>query len=210
MSQTSLEELMAATADLAVAVDKLLERLDRLEQKVDHLTDALGAVTTFSSKTNLLAEAAGDTAAHFWSEAEAKGIDPIARGFAGMELAERLSDPEQIALVNRLLDQTATVKLALAAADSVDPADLETVITKGASTVGILAEVLSSPEFSELLKSAPLTLDVAAKTTTALVAAKTNVQPVGPFGALMKMGDKDVQKAVGFSLALAKAFGAKL
>ncbi len=201
---------MAATADLAVAVDKLLERLDRLETKVDHLTDALGAVTTFSSRADLLAEAAGDSAAHFWAQAEQKGIDPVARGLAGVELAERLSDPEQIALVNRVLDQTATVKLALAAAESVDPSDLETVITKGAATVAILAEVLSAPEFTQLLQSSPLTLDIAAKTTTALVSAKSNVQPVGPFGAFMKMNDKDVQKAVGFSLAMAKALGSKL
>jgi len=201
---------MEANADLTEAVSKLLDRLDGLERKVDHLTNALGAVTNFSGRADLLAEAAGDSAAHFWSQAEAKGIDPVARGFDGLNLAARVTAPDHVALVHRLLDQKPALDAALNAAEDIDAADLETVITQGAATVSLLAKVLSAPEFKQLLQATPDTLDVAAKTSTALVSAKSNVAPVGPIGAVMKMRDPDVQKAVGFGLALAKSLGSKL
>jgi len=77
-----------------------------------------------------------------------------------------------------------------------------------------LAAVASSPAFEKLLDSGlldPAVLGTAGSATTALVDARSGgIQPVGLFGTLGKLGDKDVQKAVGFAFALAKRFGASL
>ena len=182
---------MAATVDSSEA---LVERLERLEAKLDSLTASLAAISSFSQKTGLLAEAAGDGASFMWDLAEARGVDPIARGQQGIELALRLSDPKQMALVDKLLD----------AADSVDPADLDRVLI-------VSTALLSNPNFHALLEGAPDALAVVGPATTALTETRASgFDPVGPFGALTALLDGSVQKAVGFSLALAKRFGAKI
>jgi len=197
---------------LAQTLEKLLERIDTLEAKVDNLSQSLSAIQTFSSKAGLLAEAAGDSAAHFYNDAESRGIDPMARAQAGLALVEKLSAPENMAIVETLLEKTDHLDLALNALDSIDAADLEILATKGAGTVSTVARLMQSAEFGQLMDSAdPKALGVAGSAGTALVeTGATGVAPVGPLGALMKMRDPDVQRAVGFTLAVAKRFGQKL
>jgi uncharacterized protein YjgD (DUF1641 family) len=197
---------------LAQTLERLLTRIDELESKVDALSTSLEAVQTFSSKAGLLADAAGDSAAHFYNEAEARGIDPLARAQAGLALAEKLSSEQNMALVDTLLDKTDHLALAVRALDKIDTDDLEVIATQGAGTVSTLATLMRSDEFGQLIASAdPTALGVAGSAGTALVETKAaRVAPVGPFGALMKMMDSDVQRAVGFTLAVAKRFGQKL
>jgi len=199
-------------AQLAQTLEKLLARIDQLEAKVDDLSNSLTAIKTFSSKAGLLADAAGDSAAHFYNDAASRGIDPIARAQAGMALAEKLSAPENMAIVDTLLEKTDHLDVALKALDSIDKDDLETLATQGAGTVATLAKLMKSAEFGQLMDSAdPTALGVAGSAGTALVETRTaGVESVGPFGAFMKMRDPDVQRAVGFTLAVAKRFGQKL
>lgn len=83
-----------------------------------------------------------------------------------------------------------------------------------ASKIGRLTAVLDSPQFDALLAAGVLEapLDVAADATTALTETRSQgtVDKVGPFGAFFKLMDSDVQKAIGFTLALAKRFGSRL
>jgi len=197
---------------LAQTLEKLLARIDALESKVDDLSRSLTAIQTFSAKAGLLADAAGDTAAHFYSDAESRGIDPLARAQAGMALAEKLSAPENMALVDTLLAKTEHLDLALNALDSIDTDDLEVLATKGAGTVATVAKLMRSAEFGQLVDSAdPSALGLAGSAGTAVVETRaTAIAPVGPIGALLKMRDPDVQRAVGFTLAVAKRFGQKL
>jgi hypothetical protein len=183
---------MAATIDSSPEAQA--DRLERLETKLDSLTASLAAVSSFSQKTGLLAEAAGDGASFVWDEAAARGVDPIARGQQGLDLAIRLSDPKQMAMVEKLLD----------AADAIDPADLDRVLA--ASTA-----VLGNPHFHALLAGAPDALAVVGPATTALSETrKSGFESVGPFGMLGVLLDGGVQRAVGFSIAVAKRFGAKM
>lgn len=169
-------------------LDALAVRLDTLEDKLDRLTQALDAVTRFSGRVGLLADAAGDTAAWAWNEAEARGIDPIERGQDAIQLAERLSDPEQMALVGKLLDRADLLHETLNALDSVDEGALRSLVAAAPDVVGF-----------------------ASPATEALVAVRSGgAAPVGPIGALLKLSDPDVQKAIGFSLAMAKALGQRL
>ena len=58
---------------------------------------------------------------------------------------------------------------------------------------------------------AALRMPEAGPATTALTETKAaGWQPKGPIGALLAIGDPEVQKAVGFTLAIAKRFGAAL
>ncbi len=197
---------------LAQTLEKLLERFDALEAKVDNLSSSLTAIKTFSSKAGVLAEAAGDSAAHFYDDAASRGIDPIARAQAGIALAEKLSAPENMAIVETLLAKTEHLDLALNALDSIDKDDLEVLAKKGAGTVSTLAKLMKSAEFGQLVDSAdPTALGVAGSAGTALTETRTaGIESVGPFGAFMKMRDPDVQRAVGFTLAVAKRFGQKI
>lgn len=192
-------------ADTAPADNAALAaRLDRLEQKIDALTEGLAAVTALSSKVHLIGEAAGDSAAFAWNEAEQRGIDPMERAQQGLELAIQLSEPENMELVGKLLARTDALEAAVSALDGVDGDDLAKALSQTTALLG-------NPHFQKLLASAPTALEIAGPATTALTETKgAGWQPKGPIGALMAITDPEVQKAVGFTLAVAKRFGAQL
>ncbi len=209
-------------ARIAETLERLLARLDALEQKVDQLAarslseDAVGALDTFAGRVPTIADAAGSGAAYAWRQAEAAGIDPIAAGLATVELATILGKPANIEAAGRLAEkamgQAALLEEVLDASADVDPVALATVVRSGGKMLGRLAKILSSPEFQRLVDTADAsTFDVASSATGALVAVRASpAQPVGPFGALKAMNDPDVRKAVGFTLAVAKRFGQTL
>ena len=189
---------------MTVDAADLAARMDRLERKLDALTEGLSALTAFSSKAEVLTDAAGETAAFAWNEAEQRGVDPFAAGEAAMELAFQLSDPATMELVGKLLERTDALEAAVEALDGVDAADLAKAMK---ATTGLLANA----DFQKLLAAAPEALAVAGPATTALTETRSaGWQPKGPIGALMAISDPEVQKAVGFTLAVAKKFGAAL
>ncbi|MEQ1501881.1 MAG: DUF1641 domain-containing protein [Myxococcota bacterium] len=223
---------MSTTADLSDVLDQISARLAALERKVDalappraqapaeglsRLTDrldrieaAIDAVGTFAERLPVIADAAGTGATWAWHQAEQRGVDPIVAGQAAAELGLDLARPENLAFAKRLLANRRSAEIALGALDAIDPADLEVVATRGAALTRTLAAVLKSPELARILEAGadPTALKTAESATTALVEARKDpIEPVGPFGALMKLGDPDVKRAVGFSLALAKRFG---
>ncbi len=191
---------------LADALDRLNARLDRLEHKVD----ALSAFATLAGRLPAVADAAGSTAGWVWSQAEQAGIDPIQTGRQAAEIGLRLADPKAIGLIERLLERQDALASAVEALESIDPDDLNTVATKGASLTANLAALMRAPEFERLLQAGtdPKTLSTAESATTALVEVRSQpIESVGAFGAFFKLGDPDVKRAVGFSLSLAKRFG---
>jgi uncharacterized protein YjgD (DUF1641 family) len=196
----------AADPDAAAAVDRLAARLDRIER----LVEALG---TLAERLPVLTDAAGTTATWAFRAAESRGIDPIAAGQDAADLGLELARPENLALVRRLLANKAALTAALDAVEAVDPADLTAVARSGAALTSTLAATLRAPELRGLIEASsdPTALATARSATTALVEArKAPVESVGLFGAIRKMGDPDVQRAVGFGLALAKRFGQAL
>lgn len=196
-------DALSPSAGGSVLEARLADRIDRIETMVD-------TFGTLAERLPIAADAAASGASWAWSQAEGRGIDPIAAGLKAADLGMTLAMPENFALAERLLATRATLKLALDALDRIDPADLEVVVTQGAALTHTLATVLRTPELGRLLQAGadPGALGTAEAATTALVETrKLPSEPVGLFGALKKMGDPDVQRAVGFSLALAKRFG---
>ena len=194
---------MAATAEADTLVE-ITARMDRLESKLDRLIDGLSAITALNSKVGVMADAAGDTAAFAWNQAEQMGIDPIERGQMGLDLALQLSEPKNMELVGKLLERTDALEAAVGALDGVDGDDL-------ARAMKATTALLGNADFQKLLDAAPSALSVAGPATTALTETKSaGWQPKGPIGALMAITDPEVQKAVGFTLAVAKRLGAAL
>jgi len=185
---------------------ELLSRLD----KATALVDALG---TFAQRLPVLSDAAASSASWAWRQAEDAGIDPLATGKRAANLSLQLAQEENLALVERLLARRDDVVMLLDAADSVDAEDLRTVATQGAALTKKLAKLLKTPELAKVLDATadPTALSTVEAATTALVSSRSEtIDPVGLFGVLGKMGDPDVQRAVGFTFALAKRFGQTL
>jgi hypothetical protein len=206
----------------------LLARLEAIEQKLDALSalarvvDQLGpggiqrlgaavdAVGTFAERLPVIADAAGSTVDWAIDQAERRGIDPLGTGADAGELLLEAARAENVALAKRLLAQRRSLETALQGLESIDPEDLRTVATSGPALTRTLAVLLRSPQLSRLLEatSNPATLSTAEAATTALVDVRAQPpEPVGLFAALRRMGDPDVQRAVGFTLGLAKRFG---
>lgn len=193
-----------ATAGEAAGLGSLVSRLDKIEASID-------MIGHFAARVPVLSDAAGNMAGWAYEQAVEAGVDPIQAGISGARIALKAGQPENIALMERLLDQSGTVRIALDAAAKVDPADLRVVIEQGAALTGKLALLLNTPELAKLLDAGPKAVGVAETASTALVETRGHgVEPVGPFAAFIAMRDPDVKRAVGFGLAVAKRFGAKL
>ncbi|TVQ92403.1 MAG: DUF1641 domain-containing protein [Deltaproteobacteria bacterium] len=91
-----------------------------------------------------------------------------------------------------------------------DPDKLDKVV----DALQRLTEVAATPAFQQLLDSGLLdgaALGTAGTAGTALVQTRAEgFEPVGLFGTLGRLGDPDVQKAMGFTFAVLKRFGAGL
>lgn len=205
MSEATTEELL----------NRVLERLDRMEARLDGLQGTLQLLETLSAKAPTLIEAAATTATWGWEQAEANGIDPIASGMAAAEIAIEAGKPASIATVKRLLAQQETLNKTLDTVDKLQKdGTLDVLVEHGATLAPRLAQLVRSPAYTRLVdqaltESAPM--DVVGAATTALVETRqAGFAPLGLFGQLGMLMDADVQKAIGFTLAVAKRLGQKL
>lgn len=209
------------TSDLGAVLGQLVERLDRLERKVDALSarDGLATLDQLSLRAPQIADAAGRTAQVAWDEATAAGIDPFALYHASLPLMVKAAQPEAVAVLGRMLDRLEDVTFTLDTLDKLDAG------LKGAGVErALLAErsielasklaaltLARNTEVTALVEGGPLereTLDVVGKATRALVEARKDpAQPAGLFATLRAMGDADIQRAVGFGLQFARRFG---
>lgn len=192
--------------DVSAALGRILDRVDALESGVRTLE-------TVAERAPVLIDAAAETADLFMNQAQDAGIDVFERGMQGAAVLEKASRPENLALVDGLLDHGETLQFAtekLLNSPLMERENLEATL----ELLGRLTEVASTPAFQKLLDSGLLedsALGTAGAATTALVEARSaNIEPVGMFGVLGKLGDPDVKKAMGFTFALLKRFGAKL
>ena len=210
--------------EVAQGLGRLLDRIDQIETAVD-------TFGYLASKVHVAGDALAVSASYAFEQAEAHGIDPMAAGIVAAGLAAKAAQPEALSLVDKALDQTAlahkvldsaplaekvlahqeTLEVLTDALSAVSADDLKALTTEGAATLPKLAALVRSPEFRKLTEALEDTVSMASQASTALVETRANaVQPVGAFGAFFKLSDPDVQRAIGFSLALAKAFGSKL
>jgi hypothetical protein len=204
-------------------------------QTLHWLMNGLG---NFKERAPTFVDAVSSVANSTLHGAAENGVDPVGTGVRGLALLQRAAAPDALGLAERLLDDD-TVAVANSALSPemvavlqkamANPGLVEFGLEFGlamhselagsnipaiASKLGKLTAVLDSPEFDALLAAGALEgpLDVATDATTALVETQKSgkIAKVGPFGAFFKLMDSDVQKAIGFTLAIAKRFGARL
>lgn len=203
--------------DIPALLNQILERLERLE-------DRSGPIGHLAERVPLLTEAVSATASRAWDAAERGGVDPAIAIDELNTIALLAARPEQLQTLRRLVELAPTLQPFLDHPEAleklgeilnqIDPADLNALLTQLGKVGPALAAHAASPEFEDLLdaffrKEAPLKLASAAG--TAMVEAQAEpIQPAGAFGAFFRMGDPDIQRALGLILAIAKRFGQKL
>ncbi len=226
---------MSSTLDdtaLAAALHRLADRLDRIEAKVDAIDDTVEILAVIRERLPAIADAAATTAQFALDETVPAGVNPVSYAVSVAEIGKKAAHPDNVAVIGRLverdnvqllarlLDRADDLTLVLDLLARMDGAltasglDRRVVAEKTVDMMALLAKVATSPEAEAFLKGGALekeSIDTLRKTTEALVATRQHpIAPVGLFGALGKMGDPDVQKAVGFTLALAKELGRRL
>jgi uncharacterized protein YjgD (DUF1641 family) len=202
---------------IADALDRVLSRLDALERKVDGLTgltpDAATALNALAGRLPAVMDAAGTTAQFAWDEAEKRGIHPVEAGLRAADALPHLVRLlDRVDLLEKAVDRADLAGAVLDASAAVDPALVTEVVQKAAPLLSKLSRVLSRPELGALLDAVDgATLGVAAQATSALVEGRAAPStPVGPIKAFFALGEPDVQRAVGFALAVARKFGQRL
>ncbi|MCA9571397.1 MAG: DUF1641 domain-containing protein [Myxococcales bacterium] len=202
----------ASTVEL---LNEVLERLTRLEARLDAIQGTTDAVAPLASKLPVIVEGAASTAQFAWDQAEAKGIDPIASGLTALDIATVAGQAESLATVKRLLAHQGLLNKTLDTVEALDAdGTLDKLVAHGSKMGPRVAALLDTPAVASLLDQAldePKVVETAAAATSALVETrKSGWAPAGLFAPLSAMMDKDVQKAVGFSLAILKRLGQKL
>lgn len=205
MSEATTEELLI----------RVLERMERLEARLDGVHRAVQLLETVSEKAPVMIEAVATTSTWAWDQAEAAGIDPIAAGQRAAGIALQAGKPDSLATVERLLAKQATLHKTLDAVEKLEAdGTLDALVAHGTALAPKLAKLVQSPSYTRLMDHAlgdAAALDVADAATTAMIETRqAGFKPLGVFGQLGMLMDADVQKALGFGLAIAKRLGQKL
>ncbi|MCB0637405.1 MAG: DUF1641 domain-containing protein, partial [Lewinella sp.] len=217
--------LVAMTADMADEIYRrnqekgvvLEERLANALYLAERLTsqpvvDKLENLLAFAEQAPGLIAMAMDMGDEVYRQRDAEGIYLEQRLSAGLALLQRLTNPHTIDQLNKTLDIADHLPgLTAMAVDVMDETyqemlaadmDLGTLSTQGIEAMRQVLRLVSSEEFKSLMESgilSPATLSVVASAGHALVESKEDaVKPIGAFGALRALGDKDRQKALGF------------
>lgn len=216
-----------STTDIAVLLQRIDERLARVERAVERAESAAASAPA-------VVATAADTLDSLAARAQARGIDLDERLAGVLRLVERLTDPRTMHALESLVDLAESAPGLVASA--VDTADgfIDRARSSGIDVderlrvLARVAERLTSPEALGAVESllakvdslqavlASGVLDPRALATVATAgdalakAANAPAAPMGLWGAFRASGDPEVQRALGFFVRFAHAFGADL
>ncbi len=212
-THTGAEALRQRLDEPAVlaAMNRLLDRIDTLEASVATLTDLVQQAPGVTAMVTDMADEAVRNAG-------AAGIVIEDRLRNALHLAELLSRPDVVSMLETVIGMAgqapglvamvtdiADEGIRKAARQSVDlPGRLGNMLELGAR----ISEPAATKALSEVLS--PEALNVVGSLGKALAASQAAAEPVGLLGALRKMKDPDVQRALGFLLGFAGRFGREL
>lgn len=192
------------------------DALKQVDARLARIEAALSAVASATDRAPVLIDAVASTATWGWQQAEAHGVDPIQSGEIAARIAMKAAHPGQLLLIERLLAHQDLLEVLVDTTEQLKASgDLNALLTHGRDLAPLLANLARSPELKSLLDAGaldPATLSVVVKATTALVETRKAgpPAPIGLFGQLGALRDTDVQRAIGFTLQIAKRFGALL
>ena len=212
------------------ALHRILDRLDAIEEAVDGLATA---VDQAPQAANLVTDMVDDT----YRTAEEHGVDLDERIQLALQLTERLTAPETVGTLTRLMDRMDDIDQLIDLADQApgmanmmvdmfDDAyraaeasghDPELVLRRSAEAVSELSAFVASDEFETLKNSGildPDAVSVVGKAGDALAECRQECgdEPpqVGLWGLFKAFRDSDTRRALGFLTMFGKHFGRKL
>jgi len=209
------------------ALERVEARLERLEQRLD------GASKLAEAAPGAIAMA-GDTFDSAVASLARRGVDVDARLQAALALLERVSAPETLANLERLLDVAESLPgLAAAAGDTLDGivgrlADRGVDVDERLHILACVSERLTAPEalsaVSKMLENidslvqvldsgifeecAIATVGCAAKALAEIRAE--GIHPVGVVGAMRALSDPGVQRSLGVAVEFGRRFGSAM
>lgn len=202
--------------DTAEALNRLLDRLDTIEDAVDQL-DAM--MTQGPAMLAMVTDMADDV----YREADAAGVDLDERLRLTLQLAERLTAPRTVEVLSQLMDRMDDLEQLIELGEQA-PGFIAMMVDTFDSLQQRAAEAGHDPErlvrrslaaTAGLLESGvldPEAIDIVGKAGDALVDCRCQDETpeVGLFGLLRAMRDPDTRRALGFLTAFGKRFGQEL
>ena len=219
----SVDDAFRQATAAGVDVDARLRAALQMAEKLTapDMVAKLDRLLTLVDQAPGLVSMATDTVDDAFRQAAAAGVDVDARLRAALQIAEKLTAPDMMERLNRLLGLVAQGPgLTAMVVDMVDEGyrqavaagfDPELFVRQGVHVTTRMAVLLDSNEVNALLDSGilePKTLRVIGGAGRAL--AETQAQPrekVGMLGLLRALGDPDVQQALGFLVTFGREFG---
>lgn len=212
------------------ALHRILDRLDAIEEAVDGLATA---VDQAPQAANMVTDMVDDT----YRTAEAHGVDLDERLQLALQLTERLTAPETVDTLTRLMNRMDDVDRLIDLADDAPQAanmlvdmfddayraaeasghDPELVLRRTAEALSEVSAFVGSDEFNALKDSGilnPEAVSIVGKAGDALADCRRecgNKPPkVGLWGLFKALRDPDTRRALGFLTSFGKHFGRKL
>ncbi len=201
----------------------LLERMDQLEALVQLADQAPGMVSM-----------AADIADEAFGNAAAAGIDVDERAKTALVLVEKLTAPENMATLTKLVDQMDKVDMAVGMLDQAPGMvamgmditdevlrsamekglDVDKFTTQGLSALVKFSSLVASEEFDALMDSGildPGTIDIVSDVGETLAECRKDPpRRLGVFGLMRALNDPDAKVAMGFLANFAHHFGHRI
>lgn len=213
-------------AQVISLLERLLDRVERLEARLDQLTGLAGEAQN-------IAAIAVDTMDETVVNLAKDGVDLQQRAREGAALLKTLTEERTLRTIEKLVQHIGNLEPAVEAlgelpgmvamfGDIFDESikdlarqgiHVEAVAQNLAHGIRRSAELVETDSFSVLMDSAilePSTLRVVSKLGEAMAEAQNSERSVGMFGMLGALGDPDVKRATGFLLDMAKHLGKNL
>lgn len=200
--------------ETAQALNRLLDRLDTIEEAVDKL-DAM--MTQAPAMLAMMTDMADDVV----HDAEAAGVNIDERLRLTLQLAERLTAPRTVEVLTQLMDRMDELEQLIALGEQA-PGFVAMMVDTFDSVHQRAVEAGHDPErlarrsltaVTSLLESGlldPESIEVVEKAGDALADSQKAPPEVGFFGLLRAMRDPDTRRALGFLTEFGKRFGREL
>lgn len=224
---TAKTVVASQSTDVSDKLDLLLERLDRMERRMDTMME-------MTQQAPMMLAMMTDTVDDTFRQASMKGIDIEGRIKNLLDMMEKLTADDTAEVLTSLLSRSDQLKQTLEFFDQgphfiAMVTDMMDELAKAVQSSGIdihitlkqfyrsfqrFALLVNSGEFEAFLDSGVLGAEAVHMVgTLGKALEQSNSEPpssVGLFGMLGVMGDKDVQRAMGFLTKVLKHFGKAL
>lgn len=188
-----VEATLPASAETTLLLHRLLDKVDRIESRMMALDPLLDQAPGLVSM-------ATDTIDNLIADAKHTGIDPDLRIRQTLALLEQLTQPAVMHALTTLVNNLGMIENLLNEA----PAFVAMAVDAGDELYANVKRAGIDPE--RLVQTGLQTT----QNMLTMVESAGAAQPIGPWGMMRALSDPDVQRAMGFLMSFARAFGQSL